>query len=38
MQLTKQLDSEEEIVAVIITEVVDSVSRVLPSHVLQERW
>ena len=39
LQLAKPLDSQEDIVTVIVTEVVDSVSvsGVLPSHVLQER-
>ena len=38
LQLAKQLDSREDIVTVIVTEVADSVSGVLPSHVSQERW
>ena len=37
LRLAKQLDSWEDIVTVIITEVVDSVSGILPSHVSQER-
>ena len=41
LQLAKQLDlREDNIVTIIVMEVVlvDSVSGVLPSHVLQERW
>ena len=34
-QCTQQLDSQEDIVMVIIMEVVDSVSGILPSHISQ---
>ena len=37
LQLVKQLDSREDIVRVMVTEVVDSVSGFLPSQILQER-
>ena len=37
LQLAKQLDSREDIVRVIITEVVDSAFGFLPSQVLRER-
>ena len=37
LQLAKQFDSREDIVIVIVTEVVYSVSGVLPSRVSQER-
>ena len=36
-QIAKELDSREDIVPVIITEVVDSEFRFLPSQALQER-
>ena len=36
LQIAKQLDSKDG--AVIVTEVVDSVLRFLPSHMLLERW
>ena len=38
LQIAKQLDSIEDIVGVIVTEVVDSVLRFLPSHMPLERW
>ena len=37
LQLAKQLDSWEDVVTVIVTEVVDSVSGVLPHRWLQAR-
>ena len=37
LQLAKQLDSWEDTVRIIVTEVVDSVFRFLPSQVLWER-
>ena len=37
LQIAKQLDLRENIVGVIITEVVDSVLRFLPSHMPLER-
>ena len=37
LQLAKQLDSREDIVQVIVTEVVDSAFGFLPSQVLRER-
>ena len=37
LQLAKQLDSQKDIV-IVVMEIVDSVSGVLPSHVSQERW
>ena len=37
LQFAKQLDSREDIVRVIVTEVVDSAFGFLPSQVLRER-
>ena len=38
LQLAKQLDSRGDIVTVIVMEVVDSVSGILPAYISHERW